>query len=248
VGPNRQGRLLVLALALAAGGCKKGKDSAEAPQPDPKVEEEQPAADPHAGMKPSDPHAGMGDPHGGGKPSDPHGGMAMGDKPAGKSVEKAADGKSIVGPLLLAIPDPWKNEPAGGMRAAQWLIPGPKGAADASLVAFYFGQGGGGSVEDNLNRWYGQFQPEGKKALEPKTEKKKVAGMPVTLTEVEGRYVAAMQPGAAEKYDEPGWMMLAAIVETPEGAYFFKLTGPKATVAAARKGFRTAIDTASLKK
>jgi hypothetical protein len=37
----------------------------------------------------------------------------------------------------------------------------------------------------------------------------------------------------------PGWRLLGAIVEGgPEGAVFFKLTGPARTVAAAQKDFR----------
>jgi hypothetical protein len=205
--------------------------------------------DPHAGMDMGggaggDPHAGMdmggGDPHGGG--------MAMGGGGAKEPVQVDKDGRAIVGPLRLAVPKSWSNQPAGGMRKAQWEVPGSKGAASATLIVYFFGGGGAGSIEDNLQRWYSQFQPEGDaRSVTPKTEKKKTAtGLAVTTTEVEGRYVAAMMPGASEKNDEPGWMMLAAIVETPMGPHYFKLTGPKATVGAARKDFRALVDSARL--
>ncbi|HEU5059394.1 MAG TPA: hypothetical protein VFU21_22830, partial [Kofleriaceae bacterium] len=182
---------------------------------------------------------------------DPHAGMSgMGGGGAKAPVQVDSDGKAIVGPLRLAVPKAWTNQPAGGMRKAQWEIAGPKGAKAATLIVYFFGGGGAGSVEDNLERWYGQFEPEGgAKSVSPKTEKKKTpAGLAVTTTEVEGRYVAAMMPGGDEKNDEPGWMMLAAILETPMGPYYFKLTGPKATVGAARKDFRALVDTAQLSK
>jgi hypothetical protein len=263
VAANRKSRVLALALAAAAaaaGGCKKGGEDrrkTEAPIGAQAGGEaagsptEAPPGDPHAGLDMSggggDPHAGMDMSGGGG--ANPHAGMDMsgGGNPAA-AVEVDKDGKSIIGPLRLAIPKSWKNQPAGGMRAAQWEVPGPKGAAAASLVVYYFGQGGAGGVEDNLQRWYSQFQPEGGgKEVTPKTESKTVGGMKITLTEVEGRYVASMMPGSAEKNDEPGWMLLGAIAETPAGPYYFKLTGPKATVSAARKDFRAALDTAQLK-
>ena len=225
------------------------------------------AADPHAGIDmgaggggaggdADDPHAGidMGA-GGGGAGGDPHAGMGgggmggMGDGPKA-AVQTDSDGKAIVGPLRLVVPKGWSNQPAGGMRKAQWELPGAKGAKSATLIVYFFGGGGAGSVEDNLERWYGQFEPEGgAKAVSPKTEKKKTgSGLAVTTTEVGGRYVAAMMPGASEKNDEPGWMMLAAIVETPMGPYYFKLTGPKATVGAARKDFHALVDTAQLSK
>ena len=46
-----------------------------------------------------------------------------------------------------------------------------------------------------------------------------------------GTYVAAVRPGAAERLDKPGYRLLAAVVETPLGPYFFKLTGPARTIA-----------------
>lgn len=40
-----------------------------------------------------------------------------------------------------------------------------------------------------------------------------------------------------------GWALLGAIVEAPEQPYFFKLTGPAATVHAARPAFEALLDT-----
>jgi hypothetical protein len=257
VEPNRKSRVLVALVCALAWGCKKGDEDrrkTEAAAGSSADNAGAPVApgggDPHAGIDMSggdgaNPHAGMD--MSGGDGANPHAGMDMSGGAEKKPVEVDKDGRAVIGPLRLAIPKSWQNQPAGGMRVAQWTIPGAKG--EAELVAYYFGQGGAGGVEDNLQRWYGQFQPEGEaKQVTPKTETKTVAGMKVTMTEVEGRYVASMMPGSSEKNDEAGWMLLGAIAETPAGPYYFKLTGPKDTVGAVRKDFRGAIDTAQLKK
>ncbi len=248
--PNRKGRLLVAVLCAVAFACNKGNDdrrkTENAAGSSAGGEGAPTGADPHAGL---DMGGGGGDnPHAGADMQNPHGGMDMGGGAAKAPVEVDKDGRAIIGPLRLAVPKGWQNQPAGGMRAAQWTVPGGK-EGEATLIVYYFGQGGAGGVEDNLQRWYGQFQPEGGgKEVVPKTENKTVAGMKVTMTEVEGRYVASMTPGSAEKNDEPGWMLLGAILETASGPYYFKLTGPKETVTAARKDFRGAIESAQLKK
>ena len=44
------------------------------------------------------------------------------------------------------------------MRVAQYGLPGPAG--EATLGIFFFGPGQGGSVEANIERWFGQFKQE----------------------------------------------------------------------------------------
>ncbi len=254
--PNRQGRLLVAVVCALAWGCNKGnEDRRKTEAPSGSGAGESAGApvegDPHAGIDMSggdgaNPHAGV-DMSGGG--ANPHAGMDMSGGGGKAPVAVDKDGRSLLGPLHLAIPKTWQNQPAGGMRAGQWSIPGAKGAKEAQLVVYFFGTGGAGGVEEILQRWDDQFQTEGgAKEVSPKTETKTVAGMKVTMTEVEGRYVASMTPGSAEKNDEAGWMLLGAIAETPAGPYYFKLTGPKQTVTAVRKDFRAAIETAQLQK
>jgi hypothetical protein len=51
------------------------------------------------------------------------------------------------------------------------------------------------------------------------------------------------QSGAAKK---PGFKMLGAIIEAPEGNVFIKITGPEKTIDGAEAEFRTML--ASLKK
>ena len=49
-------------------------------------------------------------------------------------------------------------------RKQQFALPRAKGDdADGVLIVFHFGKGGGGTLKDNLARWYGMVeQPDGK--------------------------------------------------------------------------------------
>ncbi len=131
-------------------------------------------------------------------------------------------------------PAEWIEEPgASPMRVAQFRLPRvPGDPEDGELVVFYFG-GGGGTVEANLERWIGQMeQPDGRSSFEiASTTAFDANGLDVTLLDVPGTYVAAVRPGAAERLDKPDFRLLAAVVETPAGPWFFKLTGPARTIA-----------------
>lgn len=130
-------------------------------------------------------------------------------------------------------PGGWIEEPAPSpMRAAQFRLPRvPGDPEDAELVVFHFG-GSGGTVDANLQRWIGQMeQPDGRPSLAVASTTAFAAnGLDVVLLDVPGTYVAAVRPGAAERLDKPGFRLLAAVVETPAGPWFFKLTGPARTI------------------
>lgn len=119
------------------------------------------------------------------------------------------------------------------MRQAQFLLARAEGdVADGELVVFYFGPGQGGSVEANIDRWVGQFgQPDGSSSKDSaKTTKSETSGMAVTFVDLAGTYQAPIMPGAPERHNSPGYRLLAAVVETPEGPWFFKLVGPAKTI------------------
>lgn len=220
-----------LVAALALGGCSKNDE----PSAPPAADDTSAAGGPeHGKTAEPPPHAGTMTP--------PHAGMPgmAGENGAASAVSPTAeDGTKDFGPFTVKVPKTWgETAPSSSMRAAQFTIGGEE-SKPAELVVYYFGEGGAGGVEANLDRWYGQFEQEdGKSTREvAKTEKTEVSGMPVTKVFVTGRYVAAMQPGSAEKNDQPGQAMLGAIVETDKGPYYFKMIGPEATVQAARSEF-----------
>src|SRR5947209_1813869 len=109
----------------------------------------------------------------------------------------AADDKGTVvdlGGLKSTAPASWKKEEAGNtMRAYQFVVPKADGdKEDAALTVFYFGPGGGGGVQANLDRWKGQFEPPAGKTIAEasKVEKIKVGEVPVTYLDVQGTYKA----------------------------------------------------------
>jgi hypothetical protein len=144
-------------------------------------------------------------------------------------------------PLMLVpaikydVPAGWTNRPVtSSMRVAEFALPKVAGdAEDGQLTLYYFG-GQGGTVQANLDRWIGQMtQPDGRasKDVATTTTMKTTSGLSVTLVDVGGTYVAEVTPGSKERFNKPGFRLRAAVVETPEGPYFVKLTGPAKTIA-----------------
>ena len=138
--------------------------------------------------------------------------------------------------LRFDVPEGWQSKPpASSMRVAEFVLPRAAGdKADAALTVYFFGRGSGGGVQANLDRWIGQMtQPDGRASADvAKTEARKSrAGLPLTIVDISGTYVAEVTPGSAETFNEPGYRLIAAVVETPGGAYYVKLTGPAPTVA-----------------
>lgn len=135
------------------------------------------------------------------------------------------------------------------MRAATYSVPPAKGDSDAGeCAAYYFGQGQGGGVQANVDRWIGQFQEAGGKPAKDvaKIQKRTIHGLNVTTIDVSGTYTGMGGPMAPSHEAKAGYRMLAAIVEAPQGAVFFKFTGPAKTVAANQAAFDRMID--SVKK
>lgn len=157
---------------------------------------------------------------------------------------KAGDRQSLGG-LSAVLPAGWKPvAPSSSMRTAEYKLPGEAGG-DASLVVFYFGADQGGSVEANIERWYGQFtQPDG----EPTQERarrwgKSVGSLRATLVDISGTYTGGGMGGGSTA-PQTGYRMLGAILLSPRGPFFFKLVGPAAAVDRWKKSFEQYIDSA----
>jgi hypothetical protein len=105
----------------------------------------------------------------------------------------------------------------------------------------YFFGGQGGSVQANLDRWTAQIaQPGGRDSKDlAKTTKLTANGLPLTLIDITGTYVAEISPGSADHYNKPGFRLRAAVIDTPAGPHFVKLIGPAATVARWDASFMT---------
>ena len=231
-------RALWTALLLVAA-CKKTPPQGDLPPssaPPPPTAQAAAPANPHA--ESTNPHAGGMSGMGGAQPTAPH------------ELDKLADGRLGLGPFSLVAPAGWTAKPVtSSMRAADFVVPGADKASDAELIVYYFGNQGAGSVESNLDRWLGQLdQPDGKPTKDvAKIEKTKFGGQDATYVSANGHFKAqAMMPGAAPQ-DINDAVLLAAIVDSPSGPYYFKLVCPKPTADAQTKAFRGMLESLKLR-
>lgn len=154
-------------------------------------------------------------------------------------------GDSAAG-ISWTAPASWKPLAARPMRAATYAVPAVPGDTEAGECGvYYFGQGQGGGVEANLDRWINQFQQaDGKPSKQAAVVKKRsVHGIAITTVDVSGVYSGMGGPMAAAKSSKPGYRLLGAIAEAPQGAVFFKLTAPAKTAAANQKAFEGMLQT-----
>jgi hypothetical protein len=136
--------------------------------------------------------------------------------------------------LLFDVPEGWvAKRITSSMRVADFTLPKIDGdTEDATLTMFFF-RGAGGTVQANLDRWIGQMaQPDGRasKGVARTTSLKSRSGLAITQIDVTGTYVAEVTPGSAERHHKPGYRLRAAVIESRDGPYFMKLTGPERTV------------------
>lgn len=199
---------------------------------------------PREGMPDDDVHRGGG----GGMPRDDvhgGGGMPADDVHAGVGAVPSDDahgGGTAAAPAALqwTAPEGWRSvAPSSSMRVAEWSLPKAEpDPEDASMVVFHF-PGMGGGVQANLDRWYTQFeQPDGRPTSEvARVSSRTVADLRVTITDVGGTFAGGGMMGGAPAGPKPNFRMVAAIVETDAGPWFFKLTGPARTVERWRASF-----------
>lgn len=143
--------------------------------------------------------------------------------------------------LAFTAPPAWTSRPsASTMRVAEFVVSkAPGDSEDAEAIVYFFG-GTGGTVDANIDRWIGQMQqPDGSASKDKaRREALTINGLKVTTVDLTGTYVAEVRPGATERHNKPGFRLRAAVVETPRGPYYIKMTGPAKTMAAADADFK----------
>jgi hypothetical protein len=177
-------------------------------------------------------------------PAEPASGAAPG--PASISAAVGASSASSGDRLRLRWDDPprWQRRPpSNATRAAEYVVPrAGSDATDGECVVITFGPGQGGGVDENIDRWVGQFNPQ---VGTPAKNARTVNGMTVTRVEVVGTYRPMRMPGApAGPTTVPGSRLVAAIVQAPSGSWFFKMTGPDETVKEAAAELDRMVDSA----
>lgn len=158
---------------------------------------------------------------------------ASGQMP-GMPPEGMAAAPALEPGIAWQVPARWQEQAERPMRVATYTVPKASGdPEDGECAVFYFGPNQGGGVEDNIDRWIGQFEDPGT----PARSKQTVNGLEVSRVSVDGTFLApsgmTMEPTAQKK----DYRLLGAIVSGPNGFVFFKFTGPKKTVEQATKEF-----------
>jgi len=158
--------------------------------------------------------------------------------PVGASPAPSMGEEPVVAPSELAPAIRWRAPAAwpplrnpSSMRIATLKVPHAAGDTEDGDLSI---ARAGGDVESNIERWIEQLGGGGKAARNQRT----IADFRVSIVAVDGSY-QGMGPSTGPR---PGWSLLGAIIETPEEPYFFKLTGPAATVHAARASFDALLD------
>ena len=132
--------------------------------------------------------------------------------------------------------DPWiRQQVTSSMRAGQLTYDHEdEKLKDVDVVLYYFGQGGGGGIQANIDRWIGQFDG----TPESKVEEKEMGDRKVTFLTAKGTFMESSGgPFSGNKTPRENYTMLAAILPSPQGAVFLKLTGPNDSVEAMKKEF-----------
>jgi hypothetical protein len=144
-----------------------------------------------------------------------------------------------VGVFTFTVPEGWKKvTPSSPMRKAQLEI--AQGSDKAEVTFFQFDAGQGGSVADNVARWFVQF-PDSKD--KQKTEITQAGSVKITYVTTEGTFSSGMPGGPTTPMS--GYALCGAILETASGNVFVKMTGPMGVVKSSTEAFRKMISEAA---
>jgi hypothetical protein len=164
------------------------------------------------------------------------------------AVASAADDKNDStfaigeGRYTLPVPAGWERKPPKTKIVEhEFAVPAAEGDEMPGRVTV---MAAGGSVEDNINRWCGQFtQPDGSDTKDKaKVKTSTIAGAEVRTVDLSGTYNDA-PPFAGRGIQRENYRMLAAIISTKDaGNYFIKLYGPSKTISGQEAAFAKMVE------
>lgn len=158
---------------------------------------------------------------------------AVGSPASGQTSTEPSTRK--FGDAKFEVPAGWEEKPAGSsVLLGEFRIPGDSGPARLTLST------AGGGTASNMDRWKGQFQ-RGPSDPEPKESSLIIDGKTATLIEVHGTFNDTFSGGGPKADSE---LLGVAIPIDADHNYFIKMTGPKATIEAAREKFLKFVESA----
>ena len=145
--------------------------------------------------------------------------------------------KVAEGRLILQVSGDWKQvKPRSRLVEVEFTIPeADKDVGEGRMTIM----ASGGTVEDNVARWIGQFRTaEGGAIEDAEPEEIEVSGLKVTTLDLAGTYRDMSRGPFGPATELPDHRMLGAIVPTDgAGNYYVKLYGPTATIDKAAEKF-----------
>jgi len=115
------------------------------------------------------------------------------------------------------------------------------GKKEGPLLKFYhFGEGQGGGVKANIERWKRQFQ-NGEAKVVP--EEKTFGDQKLTIVTMTGTYMVGPMM-SRQKKATPDYMLLGAVIPHPSGDVFLKMTGTEADLKKVKADFEKLIASA----
>ena len=161
----------------------------------------------------------------------PVGELSRGSPPEAGGPVQTLDG------VTIRVPEGWQRvPPSSSMRIAEYAASSPEGGEGATLAVF---KGNMGSVEANVQRWFGQFtRADGSPSQGTRRELETEGGLRATMVDVSGTFRDGMMGGGTVR---EGYRMLGAILEAGGTTYYLKFTGPEQAVAAHEEGFESLV-------
>ncbi len=120
------------------------------------------------------------------------------------------------------------------MRKAQLTL-SDKNGATALVTFFNFGPGQGGTVQANVDRWAAQFTALDGTLIKATTTTQKIKTTAITFVSARGTFANGMPGGPTQACTD--YALRGAILESPQGDVYVKMTGPEALLKEATAAF-----------
>jgi hypothetical protein len=150
-----------------------------------------------------------------------------------------------VGGLKFTVPSRWQSEPVENpSRAGQWRLAPPHGQEGESgeAVVFYFGAGIGGTAKENIEAWIGtMFNAEGHPAA-AEVKHREINGLKISQVVIFGTYNQIVSMPGIPPQPRPNYGLLGAVIESPKGNIYWRMTGPESLITANLPLFNKVID------
>jgi len=166
---------------------------------------------------------------------------------AGEAKDKTESDAAVPKELKLEgvstlVPPGWKQvPPANRIIEAEFALPKAEGDQHDGRLTI---MAAGGDTDSNIDRWKSEFLGQ----TEIKTETLEVGTLEVTWVDIRGEWRG---PSSAQGKSQPrpDYRMIAVIVPFSEmSSYFYKLTGPRETLATHEEAFKSFVKSTRVKR